>query len=81
MFEFLQTESFNVIFSFVLGLGCIALLKPVCTGTECSIQKAPPYEEVKTATYQLGKDCFQFRAEPISCPNKGVIEPFERFVR
>jgi hypothetical protein len=81
MFEFLQTESFNIIFSFVLGLGCIALLKPVCTDAKCSIQKAPSYEEVKATTYQLGKDCFQFHAEPIACPLKGVIEPFERFVR
>ena len=81
MFEFLKTESFNVIFSFVLGLGCIALLKPVCEGVDCRIQKAPPYEEVKTSTYQMGADCYQFHAEPIACPNKGVIEPFERFVR
>jgi hypothetical protein len=81
MFEFLKTESFNVIFSFVLGLGCIALLKPACDGAECRIQKAPPYEEVKTSTYQMGAECYQFHAQPIACPNKGVIEPFERFVR
>ena len=81
MFEFLKTESFNVIFSFVLGLGCIALLKPVCEGPKCRIQKAPPYEEVKTSTYQMGPECYQFHAEPIICPKKGVIEPFERFVR
>jgi hypothetical protein len=81
MFEFLKTESFSIIFSFVLGLGCMAVLKPVCTGSECRIQKAPPFEEVKQATYQLGEDCFQFHAEPISCPNHGVIEPFERYIR
>ena len=81
MFVFLKTESFNVIFSFVLGLGCIALLKPACDGAECRIQKAPPYEEVKTSTYQMGAECYQFHAQPIACPNKGVIEPFERFVR
>jgi len=81
MFEFLKTETFSLIFSFVLGLGCMAVLKPICSGKECSIQKAPPYEEVKKATYQLGTDCYQFRAEPISCPARGVIEPFELFLR
>jgi len=81
MFEFLKTETFSLLFSFILGLGCMAVLKPICNGEECRIQKAPPYEEVKKATYQLGTDCFQFRAEPISCPTNGVIEPFQRFLR
>jgi hypothetical protein len=81
MFEFLKTESFNIVFSFVLGLGCMAVLKPVCNGSECRILKAPPFEEVKQSTYQLGTDCFQFRAQPIVCPTRGVIEPFERFIR
>jgi hypothetical protein len=81
MFEFLKTESFSMIFSFVVGLGCMALLKPMCAGADCRIQKAPPYEEVKKSTYQLGQDCFQFQAEPIACPSKGVIEPFQRFIR
>jgi len=81
MFEFLKTESFSVIFSFILGLGCMAVLKPICSGNECRIQKAPPFEEIKESTYQLGRDCFQFHAETIGCPTQGVIEPFERFIR
>ena len=81
MFEFLKTERFNMIFSFILGLGLVSLCKPECRGDECRIQKAPPYEEVKTSTYQLGQVCYQFHAEPISCPTTGVIEPFQQFVR
>ena len=80
MFKFLQTETFSMLFSFTLGLGCMAVLKPVCT-ENCSIQRAPPYEEVKTSTYQHGAECFQFKAEPIKCPSTGIIEPFERFIR
>ena len=80
MFKFLQTESFSMLFSFILGLGCMAVLKPACKGN-CSIQKAPPYTEVKSSTYQLGSSCYQFQAEPIECPSTGVIEPFERFLR
>lgn len=81
MFEFLKTERFNIIFSFIIGLGLMSLFKPECHGNECRIQKAPPYEEVKTSTYQLGRECYQFQAEPITCPATGVIEPFEQFIR
>jgi hypothetical protein len=78
MFEFLKTEGFCVIFSFVLGVAIFAILTPVCTGKECRIQKAPPADEVQISTYQLGHKCFKFRAEPVDCPKEGVIEPFER---
>ena len=81
MFEFLKSKTFDAVFSFVLGLGLMALLKPGCKAGECHIQKAPPYEEVKSSTYQLGSKCYKFEAEPVECPMTGVIEPFERFVR
>jgi hypothetical protein len=81
MFEFLKSKTFDAVFSFVLGLGLMALLKPGCKEGECHIQKAPPYEEVKSSTYQLGSKCYKFEAEPVECPMTGVIEPFERFVR
>jgi hypothetical protein len=81
MFEFLKTERFSMVFSFILGLGCMALLKPICKGSECHIQKAPPYNEVKESTYQLGTDCYRFEAANIECPKTGVIEPFQRFIR
>ena len=81
MFKFLKTDTFDVLFSFVLGVGCMAVLKPMCKGGECHVQKAPPYDEVQKSTYQLGSTCYQFRAEPVKCAESGVIEPFERFVR
>lgn len=81
MFDFLKSKGFNYVFSFLIGLGLMSLLKPVCKGNECKIQRAPPFEEVKVSTYQLGSECYRFRAETIPCPTKGVIEPFERYVR
>jgi len=81
MFEFLKSKTFDTAFSVMLGIGLMALFKPVCQGNECHIQKAPPYEEVKTSTYELGSKCYQFQVEHIDCPTIGVIEPFERFVR
>ena len=80
MFEFLKTERFSMIASFILGLGLMALLKPECKGAECKIVKAPPLDEVTTSTYQLGAKCYQFRTQPIDCPKDSIIEPFERFL-
>lgn len=76
MFEFLKSKNFNYLFSFVIGLGFMALLRPMCHGTECIIEKAPPLHEVEGSTYQLGSKCYHFRSTPIECPVSGIVEPF-----
>ena len=78
MFEFLKTENFSMMSSFLIGLGMMSVLKPLCKGSECKILKAPPLEEVTHSTYQLGGKCYQFRTAPIACPSGTVIEPFVR---
>ena len=78
MFEFLKTESFNIGFRFLIGLGLCALVTPMCTGKECRIAKAPSVEEIKETTYQLGSKCYKFHMENVDCPKEGVIEPFVR---
>jgi hypothetical protein len=77
MFEFLKTKQFSYVFSFVIGLGLMALFRPICHEKECVIQKAPPVDEVNKATYQLGSKCYQFRSTAMDCPKDGVIESFE----
>ena len=81
MFEFLKSHQFNYVFSFLVGLGIVSLFQSSCKGDACRILRAPPYEELQQSTYQLSKDCYKFHAAVIDCPNVGVIEPFERFVR
>jgi len=54
----------------------MSLLRPLCNGPECIVQKAPPVDEVNKTTYQLGSKCYQFRSAPVDCPKEGVIEPF-----
>jgi hypothetical protein len=78
MFEFLKSKRFDYVFSFILGLGIMALMKPVCRGTECRVQKAPPLEEVTKTTYQYGAKCYQFKSEIAECKPSGVIEPFQQ---
>jgi hypothetical protein len=81
MFGFLKTDAFDTAFSMIIGIGLMAVFKPMCKGTECSIKKAPPYDEVNNSTYQLGDVCYQFKASPVKCPEAGIIEPFERFLQ
>ena len=46
MFEFLKSDTFNIVGSLILGIGVIAVLKPICKGDDCIIQKAPSVDEV-----------------------------------
>jgi hypothetical protein len=81
MFEFLKTEGFNMGGSFIIALGIMAILKPGCRGSSCRILRAPPIEEVKSSTYQVGDRCYQFKTETVTCPKDGFIEAFERDIR
>ncbi len=77
IFDFMKTKTFNTVFSFLLGLGLMALLRPACKGDGCLVMRAPPANEVKQSTYQIGKKCYQFETYLVDCPSSGVIEAFE----
>jgi len=76
MFEFLKSEGFKIVGSAILGIGFMAVLKPVCKGSNCTVQKAPSVEEVTRSTYHLSGKCYQFKTTLIECPKSGIIEPF-----
>ena len=79
MFEFLRSETFNTVASFIVGVAIISLLKPKPKDDELRDLKAPPFDEVKTTTYQISSgSCWKFRADTVPCPSSGVIEPFKR---
>ena len=76
MFEFLKSESFNIVGSMILGIGIMAVLKPVCK-SGCEIHKAPSVDEVTKTTYQIGTKCVQFKTTQSTCPEHGAIESFQ----
>lgn len=76
IWDFLKSKKFNMVFSFLIGLGLAAILRPACKGDQCLTMKAPPVHEVEKTTYQLGSKCFQFKVENADCPKTGVIEAF-----
>jgi hypothetical protein len=79
MYEILKTEKFATMFSFIIGFGLIAILIPVCKGEQCFLKKAPSVEEMKSSTYHIGKNCYQFTPETVECPAEGAIEAFAMF--
>jgi hypothetical protein len=75
--RFLKDERFNVFFSFLIGVGIMCMCRPVCTGSECSITKAPAEKDFDKYVYRMGGGrCFEFKSEIVDCPSSGTIEAF-----
>jgi hypothetical protein len=75
--ELLKDERFNVFFSFILGVGIVCILRPVCSGAECSVTKAPEDKDFDKYAYRMGKGkCYEFKSEVVDCPVSGAVEAF-----
>ena len=72
----LKSEMFNVIFSFALGLGIIAILRPICKGDHCDQVKAPPIKDWDGFVYRMGAKCYEYNSKITECPSEGLIESF-----
>lgn len=77
LLNMLNDYRFNIFFSFVLGLGIICVMRPICTGSECSIEKAPAEKDFDKYVYRMtGGTCYEFKSEIVECPSSGAIEGF-----
>lgn len=75
--SFLNDERFNVFFSFVLGVGLVCMFRPLCSGDDCNINKAPADKEFEKYVYRMGQNkCYEFKSEIVQCPPSGTIEAF-----
>jgi hypothetical protein len=75
--NFLNDKRFNMFFSFMLGVGIICIIRPICSGSDCSITKPPTDKEFDKYVYKMsGNKCYEFKSEVIECPNSGTIEAF-----
>lgn len=77
LWDFLKSKQFNYLFSFLIGLGLAAILRPACKGEQCIHAKAPLMHDVVGKTFQLGSKCHQFTIQAMDCPPKGVVEAFQ----
>ena len=76
MFDFVKSEKYSLAFSFIVGVGIMAVLKPACRDIDCTKKKGANPEEVMATTYQIGDKCYQFKVRDTECPSQGVIEAF-----
>jgi hypothetical protein len=76
----MKSEWFNLVFSVLLGVGIVAILRPVCKGDICTVNKAPAPAEWNNAVYSIGSKCWEFKSEVVECPKAaGAQVPIESF--
>jgi hypothetical protein len=81
LIRFLKDERFSIFFSFLIGVGIMCMCRPVCSGSECSITKAPTEKDFDKYVYRMGGGrCFEFKSEIVDCPSSGTIEAFRECV-
>lgn len=77
--EILKDTRFNTFFSFVLGIGIICILRPMCSGPDCNINKPPAEKDFDKYVYRMGSNsCYEFKTEIMKCPPSGAVEAFEQ---
>ena len=75
--EILQDKKFNAFFSFVVGVGIICIFRPMCSGSDCNVMKAPAEKDFDQYVYRMGTgECYEFKTEIVKCPASGAIEAF-----
>jgi hypothetical protein len=75
--DILKDARFNSVFSFLMGVFLILLIKPVCKGENCFTYKSPPIAAIRENAYKIGDTCYKFVPKDAKCPMTGVIEPFQ----
>jgi hypothetical protein len=79
LLEILKDTRFNTFFSFVLGIGIICILRPMCSGSDCNVNKPPTEKDFDKFVYRMGSSaCYEFKTEIMKCPPSGAVEAFQQ---
>ena len=80
LLEILHDARFNTFFSFVIGIGLVCMLRPMCSGSDCTINKAPAEKDFDKYVYRMGNSsCYEFKTEIVPCPASGAVEAFKEY--
>ena len=74
--KYINDERFNVFFSVMLGIGIVAIFRPICSGAECTVSKPPKEDDFDKFVYRMGGKCQEFKTDIVECPPSGAIEAF-----
>jgi hypothetical protein len=78
LLNLMHDARFNTFFSFVVGIGLICILRPMCTGPDCVATKPPSEADFDKHVYRMGGGkCYEFKTEVADCPPSGAIEAFK----
>jgi hypothetical protein len=77
LLQLLNDKRFNMLFSFVVGVGVICLFRPACKGKECELNKPPTEKDFDKHVYRIGEKCYEFKTDIVKCPPSGAIEAFK----
>lgn len=76
----LKDPNFNIIFSLLIGVGLICMIRPQCKGAECNVDKPPVEEDFDKYVYRMqGGKCYEFKTDIVQCPSSGAIEAFTQY--
>lgn len=73
----LKDTKFHYFFSFILGVGVVCILRPMCSGKECTKEKAPAEKDFDQYVYQYKDKCYEYKTKTVTCPSSGAIEAFQ----
>lgn len=76
LWDILKDERFNIMFSFILGVGILAVFRPACDNDKCAKVKAPPVPDFDGKTFRISDTCYKFKTKTRDCPAEGFIESF-----
>jgi hypothetical protein len=78
LLNLMHDHRFNTFFSFVVGIGLICILRPMCSGSNCIINKPPSEADFDKHVYRMGGGkCYEFKTTIVECPVSGTIEAFK----
>jgi hypothetical protein len=75
--DLLNNPYFSIAFSFILGLGLVSIIRPVCKGAECDSVKAPNPADWNGKVYEMASKCYEYTIKTVDCPSSGSIESFK----
>lgn len=77
LLDVLKDPKFDTVFSVLMGIFLMLLLRPICKGESCFNFKAPPLKEIQEHAYKMDDRCYKFVPKDVKCPMTGVVEPFQ----
>jgi hypothetical protein len=76
LYKFVKSKSGKYMMSIILGIGLATIFRSVCQGSECSVQHAPPLNEIKDKIFKFDGKCYKFESVHKKCDSSKRIVKF-----